>query len=80
MLSCLLLCPDTRTGVLGKTAGLQSKQRPRIKSKETRGSRERGGGMGGGIDTVENLRAIVKAWDVLPRRAGPVSGTWVREV
>lgn len=76
MLSCLLLCPDTCTGVLGKTAGLQSKQRPRIKSKETRGSRERGGG----IDTVENLRAIVKAWDVLPRRAGPVSGTWVREV
>lgn len=72
MLSCLLLCPDTRTGILGKTVGLQSKQRPRIKG----ASKERGGG----IDTVENLSVIVKVWDVLPRRAGPVSGTWVREV
>lgn len=33
MLSYLLLCPDTRTGVLGKTAGLQSMQKPKVKSK-----------------------------------------------
>lgn len=38
------------------------------RSKETGGSREKGGGIGMG----ENLSAIVKAWDVLPRRAGPV--------
>lgn len=46
------------------------------RSKESGGNRERRGG----IDTAENLSAIVKAWDVLLRRAGPVSATWIREV
>lgn len=76
-LSYLLLCPrhrhrrpggDSRPAEHAKA--LDKEQGAR--SKESGGSRERGGG----IDTAENLIAIVKAWDVLLRS----SATWVREV